>query len=175
MKGLVKAFYGGVVSQGAERGASVYSASVPVAELFAPYKGNIILIVNTASRCGFARQYDDLESLWQRYRDRGLLVVGFPSNDFRGQEPLNDTEIQNTCRINHGVTFPLYPKAPVTGPNKQPVFTFLTEHGPTELRGNVKWNFEKFLIDREGYLIGRWRSYVSPNASAIRKAIERAL
>lgn len=175
MKGLIKALYGGLTTEAQDRGESVYGASSGLNHLFDSFKGQVILIVNTASKCGFARQYDELEGLWQRYRDRGLVIVGFPSNDFLGQEPLDDSDIQTVCRINHGVTFPLYPKGSVTGVDKQPLFTFLTERGPRDLRGRVKWNFEKFLISREGYLVGRWRSYVTPNASSITKAIERTL
>jgi glutathione peroxidase len=126
------------------------------------YRGKVVLIVNTASKCGFTKQYDALEDLFQRYRDRGLVVLGFPSNDFMKQEPGSDDEIESFCRVNHGVTFPLFPKAPVTGQAIQPVFQALTTKGPRELRGKVRWNFEKFLLDREGRLVGRWRSWVNP-------------
>ncbi len=125
-------------------------------------RGQVVLIVNTASKCGFTKQYDALEALHERYGKEGLVVLGFPSNDFMGQEPASDLEIESFCRVNHGVTFQLFPKAPVTGAAIQPVFEALTTRGPRDLRGRVRWNFEKYLLDREGRLVGRWRSWVNP-------------
>lgn len=173
--GIVTSLYGGVSKvQGAPQ-TSVFDHPEQFGTQLAPYKGSVILVVNTATRCGFARQYDALEAVYQRYAPQGLVVLGFPSNDFLSQEPGNDQEIQSVCRINHGVTFPLFPKASVTGANKQPLFQFLSDYGPPDVRGNVRWNFEKFLIDRGGYLVGRWRSYVSPQSKSIQKAIESTL
>lgn len=141
----------------------------------AQYRGKVVLLVNTASQCGFTKQYDALEALFTRHAGAGLVVLGFPSNDFMGQEPGSDAQIQEFCRINHGVTFPLFPKGAVRGRDKQPVFLALTERGPSDLRGEVRWNFEKFLLDREGRLIGRWRSYVSPAGRSFQGAILKAL
>jgi glutathione peroxidase len=174
MRGLMRKVYGGVTTHQGE-GASLYSLTSAVPNTLSSHKGEVVLIVNTASQCGFTKQYDALEELYQRYKDRGFVVLGFPSNDFMNQEPQGDAEIQATCRINHGVSFPLLPKAPVRRGDKQPVFKFLTEQGPSDLRGAVLWNFEKFLVDREGHLIGRWRSYVTPESSSIRRAIEKAV
>jgi glutathione peroxidase len=173
--GFLTSVYGGVSAAPASERVSVFDRPELFGDQLVPYKGRVILVVNTASKCGFARQYDALEALHKRYEARGLVVLGFPSNDFLGQEPGSDSEIESVCRINHGVTFPLLPKAAVKGIEKQPLFTFLTEHGPRDLRGSVRWNFEKFLVDREGYLVGRWRSYVKPEAQSIVKAIENAL
>lgn len=173
--GLLTHVYGGTTSMAPESQVSVFDQPELFGEQLAPYKGNVILVVNTASRCGFAGQYDALEALYQRYASRGLVVIGFPSNDFLGQEPGSDNEIASTCRLNHGVTFPLMPKASVKGMTKQPLFEFLTEHGPKDLQGSVKWNFEKFLLDREGHLRGRWRSYVSPDSKSLVSAIEGVL
>lgn len=173
--GLLTHVYGGTTSVPPESQVSVFDKPELFGEQLTPYRGNVILVVNTATRCGFAGQYDALEALYQKYSGRGLVVVGFPSNDFMGQEPGSDQEIESTCRLNHGVTFPLMPKASVKGISKQPVFEFLTEHGPKDLQGSVKWNFEKFLLDREGHLIGRWRSYVSPDAKSVVGAIEGVL
>jgi glutathione peroxidase len=173
--GLLTHVYGGTTSVPPEAQVSVFDKPELFGEQLLPYRGNVILVVNTATRCGFARQYDSLENLYQRFLSRGLVVVGFPSNDFLGQEPGSDSEIESTCRLNHGVTFPLMPKASVKGISKQPLFEFLTEHGPKDLQGSVKWNFEKFLLDREGHLIGRWRSYVSPDSKSVVAAIEAAL
>jgi glutathione peroxidase len=173
--GFLTHIYGGVTSTPAPSQVSVFDRPELFGIELEPYKGNVILVVNTASQCGFAGQYDALENLHKKYAAQGLVVVGFPSNDFLGQEPGSDAEIQSVCRINHGVSFPLLPKASVKGIHKQPLFEFLTEHGPADLRGSVKWNFEKFLLDREGHLIGRWRSYVSPQSRAILNALEKAL
>lgn len=173
--GLMTHIYGGVTSTPSPSQVSVFDRSELFGTELEPYKGKVILVVNTASQCGFAGQYDALENLYKKYGTQGLVVLGFPSNDFLGQEPGSDVEIQSVCRINHGVTFPLLPKASVKGIHKQPLFEFLTEHGPQDLRGSVKWNFEKFLIDRKGHLIGRWRSYVSPQSRSIVNALEKAL
>ena len=173
--GFLTSVYGGVSAAPAHERVSVFNRPELFGDQLVPYKGRVILVVNTASRCGFAGQYDALEALHKRYEPEGLVVLGFPSNDFLGQEPGSDSEIESVCRINHGVTFHLLPKAPVKGAQKQPLFTFLTEHGPTDLRGSVRWNFEKFLLDRKGCLVGRWRSYVKPEARSIVKAIEDSL
>jgi len=173
--GLLTHLYGGTTSVQLDAQVSVFDDPELFGAQLSPYRGKVILVVNTASRCGFARQYDALEKLYQRYATKGLIVVGFPSNDFLGQEPGSDPEIESTCRVNHGVTFPLMPKGSVKGIAKQPLFEFLTEHGPKDLRGSVKWNFEKFLLDRDGHLIGRWRSYVGPDAKSVVAAIEGAL
>jgi glutathione peroxidase len=173
--GFLTHIYGGVTSASDLSQVSVFDRPELFGTQLQPYKGNVILVVNTATQCGFARQYDGLESLHKKYAQQGLIVLGFPSNDFLGQEPGSDEQIQSVCRINHGVTFPLLPKASVKGMHKQPIFEFLTEHGPADLRGSVRWNFEKFLLDREGHLIGRWRSYVSPQSKAITNALEKAL
>jgi glutathione peroxidase len=139
------------------------------------YCGNVVLVTNTASKCGFTKQYDALEALYQRYRDKGLVVLAFPSNDFAEQEPGSDAEIESFCRINFGVTFPVFPKGMVRGASKQEVFRRLTEEGPKDLRGEIRWNFEKFLLDKEGRLVGRWRPYVSPLSRSIVRAVEQLL
>ena len=137
------------------------------------YRGKAVLIVNTASKCGFTKQYDDLEALFKKYAEDGLTIIGFPSNDFASQEPGSDSDIESFCRVNHGVTFELFPKAPVTGDAIQPFFKALTTQGPSDLRGKVMWNFEKFLLDKEGRLVGRWRSWVKPSWSLFERAIRR--
>jgi len=139
------------------------------------YRGKVVLIVNTASKCGFTKQYDALEALYQRHSGAGLVILGFPSNDFMQQEPGTDSKIESFCRLNHGVTFSLFPKAAVTGEGIQPVFAALTTKGPSDLRGRVRWNFEKFLLDREGRLVGRWRPWVNPRWRIFERAVERFL
>jgi glutathione peroxidase len=141
----------------------------------AQYRGKVVLIVNTASKCGFTKQYDALEALYQRHNSQGLIVLGFPSNDFMRQEPGSDADIESFCRLNHGVTFPLFPKAPVTGAEIQPVFAALTTKGPSDLQGAVRWNFEKFLLDQEGRLVGRWRSWVNPGWRLFERSIANFL
>lgn len=173
--GLVTRLYGGMTSQECSRQPSLFEGNGESLPRLKDYQGKSLLIVNTALKCGFASQYDALEAIHQQYRERGLVVIGFPSNDFLSQEPGDDEEIQATCRINHGVTFPLMPKGPVTGVDKQHVFTFLTEQGAPDLRGPVRWNFEKFLVDRHGHLRGRWRSYVSPQSKSVIRAVETVL
>lgn len=172
---ISKFLVGGVTNNIRGPRVSVFDSPEKYGELLLAYRGKVILVVNTATQCGFARQYDSLELLYKRYSEHGLVVIGFPSNDFAGQEPGSDSEIASVCRINHGVSFPLMPKASVSGRSMQPLFNFLVRDGADDLRGRVWWNFEKFLIDREGHLIGRWRSYVSPNSRGIVRAIEEAL
>ena len=172
---ILNFLYGGISTANGVAQTCLFDHPDRYGNQLTPYRGKPLLIVNTATRCGFARQYDSLEALYEKYSARGLVVVGFPSNDFAGQEPGSDADIESVCRINHGVTFPLMPKASVSGVAKQPLFTFLVEEGAPDLGGRVWWNFEKFLISREGYLIGRWRSYVSPTARSLVRAIESAL
>ncbi len=176
---IITTLYGGLTAAAGSAESKVYplvvssgrGAQVDLAQ----YRGKVLLIVNTASKCGFTRQYDGLETLYQRYNGAGLEVLGFPSNDFAGQEPGSDTDIQEFCRINHGVTFQLFAKGAVRGPDAQPLFKALTEQGPRDLRGAVRWNFEKFLVDRDGNLVGRWRSYVTPQSASLNRAIQKTL
>lgn len=173
--GVLTTLYGGTSGDPSDTGESVFANPEMFGRQLDQYRGRPILVVNTATQCGLAGQYSVLEALHQQYSVRGLVVLGFPSNDFREQEPGTDAEIASVCQLNHGVTFALLPKASVKGSGKQPIFKFLTESGPRDLRGSVRWNFEKFLIDRNGFLVGRWRSYVSPRSRSIVKAIESVL
>lgn len=138
-------------------------------------RGKVVLAANTASKCGYTPQYKELQALQKTYGEKGFTVLGFPSNDFNQQEPGSDAEIKSFCEINYGVTFPLFQKAPVTGENKQPVFAFLTEKGPKETRGEVKWNFEKFIVNRKGEVVARFPSKVSPQDPKLIAALESAL
>lgn len=125
------------------------------------FKGKKILIVNTASKCGFTPQYGDLEKLSQRFKDR-LVVIGFPANNFNQQEPGTNEEIQEFCEKNYGVTFLLSEKVEVKGDDISPLFDYLTKAENPDFTGEIKWNFEKFLIDENGKLIHRFRSAVTP-------------
>jgi len=139
------------------------------------YQGKALLIVNTASQCGFTAQYEDLEKLYKIYQPKGLVVLGFPSNDFGGQEPGTNEEIARFCKKNFGVTFPLFSKGPVSGKDKQSLFKFLTEEQELNLQGDINWNFEKFLVDRKGKLIARFRSSVGPKSPPVIEAVESVL
>lgn len=138
----------------------------------AEYKGKVLLVVNTASECGYTPQYAGLERLHQRLKDRGFAVLGFPSNDFGGQEPGSDAEIATFCSTKFSVTFPMFSKIPVKGGGKDPLYAFLTQAPPGE---EVKWNFEKFLLSKDGAVIGRFKSAVDPEDPQLAKAIEGAL
>jgi glutathione peroxidase len=141
------------------------------------YQGKVLLVVNTASKCGFTPQYKGLEALYKKYKDKGFYVLGFPSNDFKQQEPAQNADIQKFCELHYGVNFPLFEKNPVGGPeNKtevQPVYTWLLANGPTH--EPIGWNFEKFLIGKDGKILGRYKSKVTPDDPALTGAIETAL
>ena len=123
---------------------------------FAQFEGKVLLIVNTASKCGFTPQYDGLEALYQKYKDRGLVIVGFPCDQFAHQEPGSDEEIAEFCRINHGVTFPLMKKTDVNGDNAHPIYKYLKSAAKGTFGNAIKWNFTKFLISKKGQVIARF-------------------
>ena len=139
-----------------------------------PYKNQILLIVNVASKCGFTSQYDGLEVLYKKYKDKGFTVLGFPCNQFGSQEPGTEKEIQNFCRVNFGVTFPMFSKINVNGEKTHPLYQYLKSEQPGILGTEaIKWNFTKFLIDREGNVIKRFGSSTTPKE--IEKEIELLL
>jgi glutathione peroxidase len=140
------------------------------------YAGHALLVVNVASQCGFTRQYAGLEALYERYRDRGLTVIGVPSNQFGAQEPGTAEEIAEFCQVNFGVTFPLLAKTDVNGPDRHPLFARLTAVADaTGKAGDVTWNFEKFLVSPQGEVVGRFRSKVEPEDPELVAAIEAVL
>lgn len=141
---------------------------------FSTYRGKVVLVVNTASQCGFTPQLKELEDLQQKYGPKGFVVLGFPSNDFK-QEKGDNSTVQSFAQKEYGISFPLFDKAPVTGKDKQPVYKFLTESKPGLLFKDVTWNFEKFLINRQGEVVERWSSITKPSSSTITKSIEKAL
>ncbi len=140
----------------------------------ADYRGKVLLIVNTASECGLTPQYSGLEALQARYGDRGLVVMGFPCNDFGAQEPGDAAQIQSFCRTKFGVSFPMFEKVRAKG-DKSPLYRTLTEALPDGLKGEIRWNFTKFLVDREGRVIRRFEPTVDPGAPEVAAAIEEAL
>jgi glutathione peroxidase len=140
------------------------------------YAGQALLVVNVASQCGFTRQYAGLEALHERYRDRGLTVVGVPCNQFGAQEPGTAEEIAEFCQVNFGVTFPLLAKTDVNGPDRHPLFARLTEVADaTGKAGDVTWNFEKFLVSPQGEVVGRFRTKIEPDDPELVAAIEAVL
>ncbi len=128
------------------------------------FQGKVVLVVNTASNCGFTPQYKELEELYQRYKERGLVILGFPCNQFGGQEPGTAQEIQSFCELNYGVTFPLFEKIEVNGSGTHPLFKYLKKELPGKIGGPIKWNFTKFLLDSEGKPIKRFAPSKAPNA-----------
>ncbi|RPD60101.1 glutathione peroxidase-like protein [Lentinus tigrinus ALCF2SS1-7] len=132
---------------------------------FEQLKGKVVLIVNTASKCGFTPQYKGLEALYKKYKDRDFVILGFPCNQFGGQEPENDEKIAEFCELNHGVTFPLMAKSDVNGDHTNEVYKWLKSQKAGILGlTRIKWNFEKFLIDKEGKVVHRWASTTTPEA-----------
>ena len=145
-------------------------------ESLSVYAGNVVLAVNVASRCGFTPQYGGLEALYERYSGRGFAVLGFPCNQFFRQEPGTPEQIQQFCSVNYGVTFPMFAKLDVKGPNQNVLYTILSGlPDDSGKAGNVAWNFEKFLIDRDGHVKRRFRSRVAPEDPRLVDAIEGLL
>ncbi|GAE26129.1 glutathione peroxidase family protein [Halalkalibacter wakoensis JCM 9140] len=126
------------------------------------YKGKVVLIVNTATKCGLAPQFKGLEELYQRYHEEQFVVLGFPCNQFMNQEPVTDQQMEETCQINFGVTFPLFAKVNVNGSHAHPLFQYLKKEKKGVLSSEIKWNFTKFLIDRNGNVVERYAPTVSP-------------
>jgi glutathione peroxidase len=138
------------------------------------YAGKVVLAVNVASKCGNTPQYAELQSLYTKYKDQGLVVIGFPCNDFGAQEPGSNEEVKEFCTKEYQVTFPMMDKVHVKGPEQHPLYKELS--GPTSpFPGNVKWNFGKFLIDRDGKIAARFEPGVQPDSAEVTKAVEAAL
>lgn len=145
---------------------SIYDFSVTTAggeeKSLADYRGKVLLIVNVASKCGFTPQYKGLQKLYETYKDRGLEILGFPSNQFLGQEPGSNEEIQSFCQVNYGVSFPVFAKIDVNGASAHPLYQYLTKEAPGILGGAIKWNFTKFLVDRDGKIVKRFAPNTEP-------------
>ncbi|MDP2228471.1 MAG: glutathione peroxidase [Moraxellaceae bacterium] len=140
-------------------GKTITGQDKPIAE----YKGQVLLIVNTASKCGFTPQFKGLEALYEKYKDKGLMVLGFPCNQFLNQDPGSDSEISEFCELNYGVSFPMFAKIDVNGADAHPLFRHLTSAAPGLLGSTaVKWNFTKFLVDRNGRVISRYAPATKP-------------
>ena len=139
-----------------------------------PLKGQVVLVVNVASKCGLTPQYAALEKLYQSYKDKGFSVLGLPCNQFAGQEPGTEAEIQAFCSLNYGVTFPLSSKLEVNGPQRHSLYRLLAGEG-AEFPGDITWNFEKFLVGKDGRVLARFSPRTSPDDPAVTQAIEKAL
>lgn len=126
------------------------------------YRGKVLVVVNVASKCGFTPQYKDLQNLYDTYNEQGLEIIGFPCNQFKNQEPGTNKDIQEFCQLNYGVTFPVYSKIDVNGDNEHPLYTFLKNEKKGLLGKDIKWNFTKFLIDRDGNVVKRFGPQVNP-------------
>jgi glutathione peroxidase len=142
----------------------------------ASFKGKVLLVVNVASQCGYTYQYEGLQALYMKYKDQGLVVVGFPANNFGAQEPGSNAEIGAFCKSKFGVTFPMFSKISVKGSDKAPLYQFLTDtNANPKTGGEIPWNFTKYLVDRDGKVLARFDAPVEPGSKELTSAIEAAL
>ena len=140
------------------------------------YKGKVLLIVNTASKCGYTPQYEGLETIYEKYEDQGLTILGFPANNFGGQEPGKNEEIKEFCESKYKVTFPMFAKISVKGDDQDPLYQYLTDKDLNpKFGGEISWNFNKFLIDRKGNIVARFTSKDTPESEQVTSAIEKYL
>jgi len=194
---LEEAWQGGLIKRGDDMlklmacifllGASVMAADKSVYEFtlnsidgqpapLAAYKGKVVMLVNVASRCGFTPQYEALEAVYQKYKDRGLVIVGIPANNFGAQEPGTNQEIKTFCSSKYHVTFPMMAKVSVKGEDQTPLYQYLTDKSANpQTGGEIQWNFTKFLVGPDGRVITRFESKVKPDAPEVTGAIEKAL
>jgi glutathione peroxidase len=140
------------------------------------YKGKVLLLVNVASKCGLTPQYEGLQSLYAKYKDRGFVILGFPANNFMGQEPGTNEEIKSFCALKYNVTFPMFSKISVKGSDIHPLYKFLTDKETNpDFGGDIKWKFNKFLVDKNGKIIARFEPQVKPDDPRMIQAVEKAL
>jgi glutathione peroxidase len=160
-------------------GTSVYNFNLPSIDgepvSLSSYKGKVLLLVNVASRCGFTPQYSALESIYEKYKDQGFVILGFPANNFGGQEPGTNAEIKSFCTLKYNVSFPMFGKVSVKGADCTPLYQYLTQQANPRLTGDIKWNFTKFLVDRNGNVVARFESPVKPDSPEVVGAIEKLL
>jgi len=156
-----------------------YEFSLPAidgkAAPLAAYKGKVVLVVNVASKCGYTPQYTGLEALYRKYKDKGFVILGFPANNFGLQEPGTNEEIAQFCKLKYDVSFPMYAKVSVKGEDKTPLYQWLTIDANPAVAGDVKWNFTKFLVDKNGNVVTRFESKVTPEDPQVTAAIEKLL
>lgn len=150
---------------------SIDGKSMPLSS----FKGKVILMVNVASKCGYTPQYTALEAIYEKYKDRGFVVLGFPANNFGAQEPGTNDEIKTFCSTKYQVTFPLYAKISVKGEDTAPLYQYVTKDANSAVAGEIKWNFTKFLVDRSGKVVQRFEPAVKPDSPELTGAIEKLL
>ena len=159
--------------------SSVYDFTLPSIDgqdaPLSQFKGKVLLLVNVASQCGYTPQYAGLESLYEKYKDQGLVVIGFPANNFGAQEPGTNADIKAFCTRKYKVTFPMYAKVSVKGEDKTPLYRYLTEEANSATNGEIGWNFTKFLVDRNGNVVARFESKVKPDDAGLVQAVEKGL
>jgi glutathione peroxidase len=141
----------------------------------ADYKGKVVLIVNVASRCGYTPQYSALEAVYEKYKSQGFVILGFPANNFGAQEPGTNEEIKTFCSRKYNVSFPMYSKISVKGDDQAPLYAYLTKETGTGIAGDIKWNFTKFLVDRNGNVVQRFEPAITPDSKDVTEAIEKQL
>ncbi len=139
------------------------------------YKGKVVMIVNVASKCGYTPQYTALESIYEKYKAQGFVILGFPANNFGAQEPGTNEEIKTFCSRKYNVTFPMYSKISVKGDDQAPLYSYLTKDAGKSVAGDIKWNFTKFLVDSNGNVVQRFESAVTPDSKEVTEAIEKQL
>src|SRR6202041_384913 len=158
---------------------SIYDFTLPSIDgkplPLANFKGKVVLVVNVASRCGFTPQYSALESTYEKFKDQGFVILGFPANNFGSQEPGTNQEIKTFCQTKYSVTFPMYAKVSVKGDDQTPLYAYLTTQANPAAAGEIKWNFTKFLVDRNGNVVKRFEPDVTPDSPEVIAAIEKAL
>lgn len=159
--------------------SSVYDFSLPSIDgqptSLSTYKGKVVLMVNVASKCGYTPQYSALESTYEKYKDQGFVILGFPANNFGAQEPGTNAEIKTFCSTKFNVSFPMFSKISVKGSDTAPLYQYLTEKANPALAGEIKWNFTKFLVDRSGKVVQRFEPAVTPDSPEVLAAIEKLL
>ena len=141
----------------------------------ADYKGKVVLVVNVASQCGYTPQYTALEAIYEKYKDQGFVILGFPANNFGAQEPGTNEEIKTFCTRKYSVKFPMYAKISVKGDDQAPLYAYLTKETGPGMTGDIKWNFTKFLVGRDGKVVQRFESAVTPDSKEVTGAIEKQL
>jgi glutathione peroxidase len=159
--------------------SNIYNFSLPSIDgkpmPLSDFKGKVILMVNVASQCGYTPQYTGLEALYEKYKDKGFVIVGFPANNFGAQEPGTNDEIKTFCSRKYSVKFPLYAKVSVKGSDQTPLYKYLTTETDPKLNGEIKWNFTKFLVDRDGNVVKRFEPAVTPESPEVVSAVEGLL
>ncbi len=150
---------------------SIDGKPTPLAE----FKGKVVMMVNVASQCGYTPQYSALEAIYEKYKDKGFVIVGFPANNFGAQEPGTNAEIKTFCTRKYSVTFPMFAKVSVKGDDQTPLYQYLTKDAGQAVSGDIKWNFTKFLVDRNGHVVRRFESAVTPDSPEVTAAIEKWL